>query len=128
MSVYTRTHTHTPLPQPGRSVTASDRLSSLHSIIHVVCGLAGTLFISWLDPVLLAGAASQWQLDTSLPLSWRNTTPWIIYNAYEQRLSLPDDDRLTRGAVSSLLPRSTSDICHSAHLHSLASVGLCWNM
>lgn len=58
--VCTHIHIHTSLPQhTARSVTASDQLSSPQSIIHAVCGLAGTLFISWLDPVLLSGSALQ---------------------------------------------------------------------
>lgn len=58
---HTRANTHTTMTNGKIGHCLSYRFSSLHSIIHAVCGLAGTLFISWLDLVLLSGTALQKQ-------------------------------------------------------------------
>lgn len=52
-------HVHTRVRRTMRSVPARDQLSSLHSIIHAVRGLAEKLFISRPDLVLLSGSALQ---------------------------------------------------------------------
>lgn len=115
------THIRTSLPRhTARSVTASDQLSSLLSIIHVVCGLAGTLFISWLYPVLLSGSALQSSTTQPSPLCLCGTLHLGLFITPTGKVWACRMKTDKQGVVVIALCNNWCWWC--AHLHSLACV------